>query len=180
MKIVGIDLATEKGKTGFCFLKDRKIETSILKTDKEIIEKIKSAKANVIAIDAPLSLPRDGKTRKAEKELRKMGIRVYPPLIPSMRNLTLRGIKLRKKLEKKYRVIEVYPGIFYDKFGIPRKKNRNKLIKLFKNKFGIKAKGKLNQHELDAITAAVIGKLFLKKKTVAVGDQREGQIIIIK
>lgn len=155
MAIVGIDLATEKGKTGFCIL-DKKIKTFILKTDEEVIKKIKQAKPKIIAIDAPLSLPKKG-LRKAEKELLKLGIRVFPPLMPSMKQLAKRAIRL-KRLLKRYKVIEVYP-------------NAAKKILRIKSK---------KSHRNDAKLCALVGRLYLEKKTVAAGDRKEGQIIIPK
>ena len=41
-------------------------------------------------------------------------------------------------------------------------------------------KEKKSQHELDAIVSALIGKLYLKNKTIAVGNKKEGVIIIPK
>jgi predicted nuclease with RNAse H fold len=46
-----------------------------------------------------------------------------------MRKLTERGIKLRKILEKKYEVIEVYPGATQDILKIPRKQKGTEKIK---------------------------------------------------
>ena len=58
MSIVGLDLAgVETRPTGFCILTDMKAETCDLFTDKEIIQKTVDAHPQVIAIDAPLSLP---------------------------------------------------------------------------------------------------------------------------
>jgi len=48
-------------------------------------------------------------------------------------------------------------------------------------KLGIKGiKGDENEHELDAITAAYVGKLFLEENFLALGDRREGLIIMPK
>ena len=59
MIIVGIDLAgSTKRKTGICILNNRLIaKTSIVYTDNEIIELVERVKPDLIAIDAPLSLP---------------------------------------------------------------------------------------------------------------------------
>jgi predicted nuclease with RNAse H fold len=95
--------------------------------------------------------------------------------------LTERGIKIRKILEKKYKVIEVYPGATQNILKIPRKqKGLKKLLNGLK-KLGIKIeRKKLNGDELDAITAAYTGYLFLKGKTTEIGDKKEGIIVLPK
>ncbi len=62
--VVGVDLAgVERRNTGMCVLDNRlHAEASILHTDKEIIEFIHEIKPNVVAIDAPLSVPTGRKT----------------------------------------------------------------------------------------------------------------------
>jgi len=61
--------------------------------------------------------------RECERILRKRGIRVYPTLIKSMQNQTMRGIRLAWALrEQGYEVIESYPGATQDLLQIPRKK----------------------------------------------------------
>jgi len=155
MKVIGIDLATEKGKTGLCVL-NKKTRTYILKTDKEIIEIIRTIKPDIITIDSPLSLPKKG-LRKAEKDLLKLSIKVFPPLMPSMKKLAQRAIKLKRQL-KNYKVIEVYPHA------------ARKILKTKTKK----------SHRNDAKLCALVGKLYLEKKTKAIGNRKEGQIIIPK
>jgi predicted nuclease with RNAse H fold len=63
MLVVGIDLAgSESRQTGFCVLRGMKVETLIVYSDDEIIRKIEELKPRVIAIDAPLSLPKGRKS----------------------------------------------------------------------------------------------------------------------
>lgn len=58
MLAVGLDLAgVETRPSGFCVLKDMKAETLLLYSDREIIAKIRDLKPEIIAVDAPLSLP---------------------------------------------------------------------------------------------------------------------------
>ena len=107
-RIVGIDLAgVEKRPTGFCFLEGMKVKTSLLFTDEEIIEEVKKAKPSIVAIDAPLSLPKGRKSieertdihlRECDRELLRRGIKFFPITLGPMRKLTERGIKLKKKL----------------------------------------------------------------------------------
>jgi predicted nuclease with RNAse H fold len=192
MKILGIDLAgSEKRKTGICILNE-KMEANCfcLFKNREILDLIEKEKPDLIAIDAPLSLPRGRKSlkkkskihfRKCDKELWKFGIKFFPITLGPMRKLTERGIKLRKILEKKYKVIEVYPGATQDILKIPRKQKGLKKLKKGLEKLGIKIlKKNPNGDELDAITCAFTGLLYLKGKFVAIGDKKEGQIILPK
>lgn len=190
---VGIDLAgSSKRPTGFCIMdKKLRIKTKIVFSNDEILKEIDKIKPKVIAIDAPLSLPKGRKSlevnngihfRKADRELLKMKIKFFPITLGPMRMLTKRGIKLKKILEKRgYKVIEVYPGGAQDLLGIPRKsKGRKKLVNGLK-KIGIKGiKGNESLDELDAITCAYVAKLYDEKKFIALGEPKEGLIIMPK
>jgi predicted nuclease with RNAse H fold len=73
MLAVGLDLAgVEIRPTGFCFLKSMKAETCQVYTDKEVLMKTQEASPQVIAIDAPLSLPpgRQSIEQKTDMHLR--------------------------------------------------------------------------------------------------------------
>jgi predicted nuclease with RNAse H fold len=190
MKILGIDLAgSEKRKTGICILDEKLRANSLfLFKNSEILDLIEREKPDLIAIDAPLTLPKGRKSlkkrskihfRKCDKELWKLKIKFFPITLGPMRKLTERGIKLRKILEKKYKVIEVYPGATQDILKIPRKQKGLKKLKKGLEKLGIKIlKKNLNGDELDAITCAFTGFLYLKKNYLAIGDKKEGQIIL--
>ena len=190
MKVVGIDLAgSEKRPTGFCILDGFKAKTMVLYTDREIIAKVKRVEPVLVAIDAPLTLPEGRKSlkeksnihfRKCDRELAKLGIKFFPITLGPMRMLTERGIRLKKVL-KKYKVIEVYPGAAQDIWEIPRKQKGLEDLKNGLKKLGVKGINDVQTgDELDAVTAALVGKLYLENKYVALGDRREGQIIIPK
>lgn len=189
MKILGIDLAgSEKRKSGVCLMDENlESECQVLSKDKEILDLIEREKPDLIAIDAPLSLPLRRKNlrrskihfRSCDKELWRLGIKFFPITLGPMRKLTKRGIKLRKILEKKYKVIEVYPGASQDILKIPRKQKGLDKLRNGLKKLGIKNLRKnLTADELDAITCAYTGFLYLKKKFIAIGDKKEGQIIL--
>lgn len=192
MKILGIDLAgSEKRKTGLCILNE-KLEANclILFKDEEILEITQKINPTLIAIDAPLNLPRGRKSlkrkskihfRKCDQELWKLGIKFFPLTLGPMRNLTERGMKIKKIIEKKFKinVIEVYPGATQDILKIPRKQKGLKRLENGLKNLGIKIlKKDLSADELDAITAAYTGWLYLKGKYRAIGEKSEGQIII--
>lgn len=189
MLIVGLDLAgVESRPTGFCVLRELEAETFLAYEDVEIVERISSVKPKVVAIDAPLSLPK-GRTsieertsthlRECDKELLKMGSRFFPITLGPMRKLTTRGMKLKKILEDKhFRVIEVYPGGAQDVLGIPRKqKGINRVMSGLKE---LKVEGltqKMSDHELDAVTCAYVGKLFLEGNARVYGTPEQAIIM---
>jgi len=189
MHVIGIDLAgSEKRQTGFCILDGMQASTSVFYTDEEIIDKIEEVRPDIIAIDAPLSLPEGRKSiedrtnvhlRECDKELLKRRIKFFPITLGPMRKLTQRGIKLKNILERKgFRVIEVYPGGAQDMLKIPRKQMG--LDKLKEGLEMLKITGltkKMNDHELDAVTCAFVGKLFLEGKSETLGDQKNGIVM---
>ena len=182
MIIVGIDLAgVETRETGFCILDGMRIKTFVLHTDEEIISQIDKIKPSIIAIDAPLTLPEGRKSidertnihlRECDKELLRRGIKFFPITLGPMRQLTKRGIKLKKTLRKKYRVIEVYPGGAQDVLNIPRKQKGLEKLRQRLEELGIEGiNKKATDHELDAITCALVGKMFLDEKAEILGSE---------
>ena len=141
--------------TGFCLLKEMKAETCLVFTDNEIIEKTLRVNPKIVAIDAPLCLPPGRKSieertnihlRESDRELLKMGIKLFPITLGPMRKLTERGIHLKKLLEaQKLTVIEAYPGGAQDVLGIPRKQKGLEKLKDGLEKLGII--GLNNQYE---------------------------------
>ncbi|MBO3763428.1 MAG: DUF429 domain-containing protein [Thermoproteota archaeon] len=189
---IGVDLAgSPKRPTGLCSLDNELVaKFTTVYENSEIVKFIEEIKPSIVAIDAPLSLPKGRKSindrtgphlRQCDKELLKLKIKFFPVTLGPMRKLTERGIILADELRTKgFKVIEVYPGAAQDILSISRKSNlnslRNGLIKL-------KIKGeieKANEHELDAITAALVGLMFLESKVVALGDPGEGLLYIPK
>ena len=76
-------------------------------------------------------------------------------------------------------MIEVFPGAAQDIWRIPRKqRGLEKLMRGLK-KFGVKGLKKgMNGDELDAVTAALVGKMYLDGNFIALGDKKEGTIIV--
>jgi len=189
MSVVGLDLAgVESRPTGFCVLKGSMAETLLVYTDEEIVTKTEESKPKIIAIDAPLSLPTGRKSieqrtsvhlRECDKELLKRGIKFFPVTLGPMRKLTSRGIILRKILESKhFRVIEVYPGGAQDILKIPRKQQGLRELRAGLEKQGIKGlNDRMNDHELDAATCALVEKLFLEGKTITYGTRQQAIVM---
>lgn len=190
MKILGIDLAgSEKRNTGYCILRDDGAKFGILRSDKEIVSLVEKEKPAIVAIDAPLSLP-EGRKRIEEKNethfrecdvmLRKMGIKFFPITIGPMRMLTKRGMGLEKKIgriDKKIKIIEVFPGATYDVYGVGRKNKKE--ITRWAKKFGLDVRNAKTQDELDAVACAITGKLYSQGKAILL-DGKDGAIAIPK
>jgi len=189
MSVVGLDLAgVESRPSGFCVLVGMNAETFLVYKDEKILKRIDENKPKVVAIDAPLSLPAGRKSieqrtavhlRECDNELLRRGIKFFPITLGPMRKLTSRGIKLRRTLENKhFNVIEVYPGGAQDVLGIPRKQQGLKRLKAGLKKLGVKGLNKeMSDHELDAVTCALVGKLWLEEKSVTYGTSERGIVM---
>jgi hypothetical protein len=198
MSVVGVDLAgVETKPSGFCVLntKSMEVKTFLLYRDDEIVREVLRNKPGVVAIDAPLALPKGrcclrddcacrgrGHFRKADLDMREMGIKFFPVTLGPMRKLTLRGIKLKRILEGKgMRVIEVFPGGAQDLLRVPRKQKGVEELRKGLMKLGLKgdiSKADITDDELDSITSALVGKLYLEGNYVALGDPSEVLIIM--
>ncbi len=180
---LGLDLAGKpKNPTGWATLEGRHVKAGEVYTDKEIIGLVESKSPMLTAIDSPLSLPREGLLRKADKEMIRHGYRVFPPRLPAMEKLTKRAIKLTEQITKRgFRVIEVHPTSTRKALGIPTKEWRK--IQDILAQIGLKGEHErrtLTPHEIDAVTAALTARLHIEKATVKFGDEEEGYIIVPK
>jgi predicted nuclease with RNAse H fold len=163
-------------------------ETSTVYTDEEIVKKTEEVQPEIIAIDAPLSLP-TGRTsveqrtnvhlRECDKELLRKGIKFFPVTLGPMRKLTTRGIALKKVFERRnLKVIEVYPGGAQDILAIPRKQQGIAQLRKGLEASGIRGLNeRMNDHELDAVTCALVGKLFLEGKAVTYGTREQAMVM---
>ncbi len=151
---IGIDLAAlRKNPTGVAVHDGGRFECSTLHDDGEIGDFVHLHRPEVVAIDAPLSLPYGRccfnddccgprKMRACDRMLIGMGYRVFPPGFSFMKQLTLRGVALREKLEDEgLKVIEVHPRTIKRILGID----------------GFPGAG--NEHEADACAAALAAYL---------------------
>jgi predicted nuclease with RNAse H fold len=190
-KVVGIDLAgSPKRNTGICTLKKNDIIfCTILHTDREIISYIEKENPTLIAIDAPLNLPPGRRSiedkngehfRPCDRELLRRGIRFFPITLGPMRLLTKRGIRLKRALKARgYAVIEVYPGAAQDIWHTGRKQDGLSKLRKGLGRLGIKGLHlEMNGDELDAVTAALVGQLFLRGEAEVLGNFKRGAIVI--
>jgi len=191
--VLGVDLAGSSNRpTGLCSLReDGLCETWVVYRDEEIVDAATRHRPAVVAVDAPLGIPRGRRSlderepihfRECDLELRRRGIRFFPITIGPMRSLTKRGIWLKGALEELgLEVVEVFPGGAQDILGLPRKQhNLRRLIRGLK-KLGLRGlKDGISGDEVDAVTCALTGLLYLRGEYDALGDRDEGQIIMPK
>ena len=191
MKALGIDLAgVESRPTGMCVMDgDLRVSTCLMYSDDDILWQTIEAKPDLVAIDAPLALPRGRGSlakrnnihlRECDRELLRMGIKFFPLTLGPMRQLTERGILLRVTLEKKgLTVIETYPGAAQDILHIPRKgKGLDKLAEGL-SLAGIKGlDSTMNGDELDAVTCALVGIIYLRGEHRVIGNPDEMLMIL--
>lgn len=193
MRIIGLDLAGSKKRiTGFCCMDEElNCETRALHTDKEIRVATIEAKPDIVSIDAPLCLPKGRKSleqrgpphlRECDKELQRMHIRFFPITLGPMRKLTARGMMFKKLFEKEgLLVIESFPGSAQDILRIPRKQQGSEKLRRGLIRFGIKGdvrRKNISDDELDAITCAIVGKMYLDGNYAALGIKEEGFLIV--
>ena len=190
--VVGLDLAgSERRDTGFCLLDVETLEAEVyvLHGDEEIVGECVRARPLVVAVDAPLSIPRGRRSiderspvhfRRCDLELRRLGIRFFPITLGPMRMLTKRGMRLKELLEEAgLEVIEVYPGGAQDILGIPRKNRGLEELRRGLEELGIRGlRPGMTGDELDAVTAAYVGVLYVRGEYTALGDPEEGLIIM--
>lgn len=174
MRVVGIDLTGSQDKRSgvACLDDDDCVLTVRLKSDLDIEAFVLDMAPDLVSIDSPLSLPENpGKIyRDCELELKRRGIGVYWCLLPSMKALTMRGISLCARLRSKnIPVIESYPGAAQDILNIPRKNKGVEKLASALAEYGIVGNLDVTHDELDAVTAAIVGALYLKGEYEALG-----------
>ncbi len=196
-RVVGIDLTgSEKRPSGWSLLYGNTAETRRIGSDADLLKETLGANPSLVSIDGPLSLPEGRNTvddrditrnshgilRRCERTLMRRGIHVYPCLIPSMQQLTARGIALAEKLRAQgIPVIESYPGGAQDILRIPRKRAGLEYLKRGLSHFGITGEftqNAVSHDELDAITSALVGVFFWAGRFEALGDTIEDYLII--
>jgi hypothetical protein len=196
IRVVGIDLAgVPRRPTGICcLLGGEVVESREVHDDDSILRFVAEHDPKIVAIDAPLCLPpgrkwTPGKAfpsnngshfRRCDLELRVRGIRFFPITLGPMRSLTMRGIVLKHALEKSgYRVIEIYPGGAQDVWGIARKQGGLALLRRGLKRLGARGiHAKMSGDELDAISGAIVGRLFLEGRAEVYGDFESGAIVM--
>jgi predicted nuclease with RNAse H fold len=188
--VLGLDLAGSQARpTGACLLSGGHAATRVLLSDAEILAYIKESCLGLVAIDAPLALPpgrssiheRNGSHyRPCDLELRRRKIPFFPITLGPMRGLTERGMALAAAIGRSgIRTIEIYPGGAQDVWGIPRAARDFDGLLRGLRRLGLRGLRKsATDHELDAATGALVGRLFLEGKAEVYGDFGSGAIVM--
>jgi predicted nuclease with RNAse H fold len=205
----GIDLTSTEAKPSACLGLDgesQPVYFGFLTYNRDIVTLLNFYSPQVIAIDAPLSLPLGlccleescpcqpkfpRKNRQCDQELRQQGIPCYPTSKKTfIKDLIYRGIELKtnvgREVKQDSQIIEVYP--FASKvrlFGknIPRKTTKQGMSFL-KDKIGdilpsLKPHLDMFDHDLsDAAIAAYTAFLYYQNRVDALGNSKEGIIFI--
>ena len=194
-RIVGIDLTgSEKRATGWALMEGGSATTKTLSTDEELFQETVAAAPDLVSIDSPLSLPEGWKDpnqpcglpiyRKCELALKRMGISVFWCLLPTMKCLTIRGMRLAQRLRAAgVNVIESYPGAAQDLLGIPRKGASLEELKWGLARAGIEGEylhSRVTHDEVDAITSALVGLFYMADEYVGLGNAAEDYLIVPK
>lgn len=192
-RVVGIDLTgSERRATGWALLHGAVASTKAIRSDDELLRETLAANPDIVSIDSPLSMP-EGVTdasnvgnrpiyRRCELALKRMGISVFWCLLPTMKSLTMRGMRLASEFRKHgLKVIESYPGAAQDLLGIPRKGSSLEELKHGMARIGISGAyltGSVSHDEVDAITSALVGLFFLADDYIALGTPTEDYLIV--
>lgn len=188
--VFGVDLAGVPHRpTGVCLLSGSEAKTALLYSDRDILDVLEQKKPDLVTVDAPLSLPPGRESihqknrqhfRLCDLELKRRKIPFFPITLGPMRMLTERGMMLKKKIEQMgIQTLEIYPGGAQDIWKIPRAKHDLEGLRAGLQGLGIKGLDrKYSPHELDAVTAAFVGILYLEGKAEIVGDFSSGAIIL--
>jgi predicted nuclease with RNAse H fold len=179
MRVLGVDLAgCERNPTGFCVLQAdsvKSVETVLLHSDSEILGRISSLDADLVAIDAPLVY--GGARRMCDELLRDYG--VLPATLGGMETLALRGRRLAGFLDEAgVDYIEVSVRASAKILGLNAKKD----FDYQKRIMGLDLSGCVNSRilcrdELDSIVAAITGFLNLTGLCEKVGEDG-GSIVV--
>ncbi|MGA7650759.1 MAG: DUF429 domain-containing protein [Thermoplasmata archaeon] len=192
-RVVGLDLAASpKRDTGACVMTGpRRLRAAVLHSDREVLELVRSARPELVVIDAPLSLPRGRRTiedrsgphlRECDRELLRRRIPFFPLTLGPMRMLTVRGMVLAEELSGLgIPVVEGYPGGAQDLLKWPRKKVGAEVLQGHMRRAGLGGdldRRPLTHDELDAVTIAFVGWNFRKGDGLLIGDPTEGLMLL--
>ncbi|RLF90758.1 DUF429 domain-containing protein [Thermococci archaeon] len=185
MRLAGVDLSAKESRpSGIAWLDEGEVFVKEAFSNEEIVDLLMEVSPRVVAIDAPLSLPlgrcclrkecnceRIGGMRWIEREMISRGYRVFPVTFKWMRNLTERGISLKKNLEKRgIEVIEVHPGT--------SRKILGPLWELLP-KINLRIQKKdLSRDEEDAVYSAITAFMYFLGEFETLGREDEGLIVL--
>ncbi|MFQ5924690.1 MAG: DUF429 domain-containing protein [Dehalococcoidia bacterium] len=205
-RFIGIDLTSSPLRPTACVALDGGLNLSwfdSLQGDARIIEAMERCRPRIVAIDAPLGLPKglccleeccschallSSKGRICERELSRRGIPCYYTTKKSIiKNMVYRAINLKGEIsDRGYQVIEVYPyATKVALFGrpIPKKTTPEGVAFLRERLADLRPQLRPHisgfNHDLcDALLAAYTAYLYARGEVEVIGDPGEGAICI--
>ena len=171
--------------------------------DRELLSIVDRCKPQLIGVGDPLTWPSglhclestcpcaprsNQKGRQAERELAELRLSTFFTMKESViKPLIYRGVRLGIQLGARAKVIEVSPPatavlLFGDE--VPRRRAPKKRVRFLKDAFSEKIEGMadwdqvIDQWVCQALLAAFTAWLHVHNQTDAVGDAREGQIMV--
>jgi hypothetical protein len=182
---MGIDLtASPRRASSICILSARLVAVFYEAwLDEEIAGLARASAPACVAIDAPLSYPSGAwgrGYRLCDREVRRLGIGIFPVSLPSMRLLAERGVRLAALLrEMGFEVIETFPSGAQRVLGIWRRGQRRAVsITSGLRRLGLKLPHSLSLDMVDAATCAYVALLHHRGRCIALGDQSEGLLYL--
>lgn len=174
--ITGVDLSLKGKDSGIATIHPRTHRCTIRSRGRIglLLSDLRREKPSLLVIDAPLSLPEQGKDwRECEKKLQRYGLQPHSFSLPSMRKLARRGRKLERKakdlLGGTCEVFETFPAGSFKLLGFqkkPRKrKARRKALNKLTSMYDLSLKREdLSPDELDALVCCLAGVSYWSKK----------------
>ncbi|MDK2384618.1 MAG: hypothetical protein QI199_07420 [Candidatus Korarchaeota archaeon] len=170
--LIGIDLAVKKPSSLAGYSKGRGIEIWRM-AHHELLEG--ELETELVVIDAPLSLPKEGAFRDFERKVLLRGYRLLPIKRGPMRELAIIGSQLKLKLESKgVKVLETHPSSALKAIGI----TRHQVVSLL-SKMGFIPSPPKSEDDEDALICLLVGMLYLKGG-VEIYEGEEGLMVLPK
>lgn len=190
--VLGIDVGE---KNSWCIAMDQRrriiLSSSLPIGPEDLPDIIRRVRPSVVAIDAPRSWAREGKSRKCERDLHNEGIHCFFTPVESgtkgkkFYGWVRTGIRFYEAASGfRCRVIEVFPhsaeARLLSSWRAQKSKARRRR-RLLMNRGVTPADIRdhcTNIHRTDAAVCALIGLLCLERRTSKVGDSAEGAIVV--
>lgn len=166
--VAGLDLAgSPRNPSGLAILSLRRevLALMLVYSDEEILRTLIEHRPLVIAIDAPLSIPKES-LRSIDRKMISLGYRVLPPSWKSMRMLSERAIKLKDLFERNLNavVIETHPLSALKSSGCS---SIDELIQGLKLTY---RRERASIHEVDALISSLVALRYFEGRSLMISE----------
>ncbi|MEM3037502.1 MAG: DUF429 domain-containing protein [Nitrososphaerota archaeon] len=182
---MGVDLTTSPRRVSLTCILSPSGETVFHEPllDDEIVGLAERYAPACIAVDAPLTLPTSLQGRGyrlCDREVRRMGIRIFPLSLGSMRMLALRGVGLAARLRGLgFEVIETFPSGAQRVLGLWGRGGRKaSVVARGLRRLGLKIPRGPSLDMIDAATCAYVALLYRRGLCMVFGDPSEGLLYL--